>query len=176
MNPPAVNGKRWVSACRRPPTSLREVRAPLLRSDPHVRVGPWPTTTALPLARPHPRPSILSLPPHSPSFSLPPHPRHPTPPDLSRAANPHVQVATSAPRQNPSIPNPAGRTTCFMPPCNPASKLNLSIEPKSQPGWKPRNQVKPRNMGKAADFRPTRNDGEQRCTLQHVASSARRSH
>ena len=112
---PPSTAKRWPSACRRPPISLREARVPLLRSDPRASVGLWPTTTALPLARSHPRPPIPSRPLAHHAFLAFPHPRQHQPPDLSRAVSPRVQVARPVPRQIPSIPCLVGRTTFCMP-------------------------------------------------------------
>jgi hypothetical protein len=70
--PQLFPANRWPSVRRSSPTSLREVRAPLLRSDPRVvsargrqsRPSPWPDFIPALRPRPHRAPTILSRPAH----------------------------------------------------------------------------------------------------------------
>ena len=139
---------RWASTCRRPPNSLREARAPLLRSGPRVRVGLWPTNTALPLVRHHPRPPILSLPRLPPSISGLPTPPPARPPRPQSCSDPFMLKLPNQRRdKSPASPGTSAAPFFEIPPRNFAANDCLTIEPKSQPGRKRGNQGKPRNWG-----------------------------
>ena len=140
-----------------PPASLREGRARLLRSGPRVHVGLWPTNTALPLARPHPRPPIPSLPLHPHAPSSPPHPLQHHPPGLSSAVTPRVQATSSQRRQMPRRTSSDGFTLC----CNPTSQLRDARDPGDRTDFTTRSETrelgKPREHGH--DKRVERNGG-----------------
>jgi hypothetical protein len=121
-----------------PPALLREGRARLLRSDPRVRVGLWPTNTALPLAPHHPRLPILSLPMLSHARLNPPHPLQHHPPGLSRAATPSVQATSSGRCQIPSWPSSDGFTLC----CNPTSQLRDARDPGDRTDFTTRSEAR----------------------------------
>lgn len=123
-----------------PPASLREAQVRLLRSGPRVRVGLWPTNTALPPARPHPRPPIPSLP-------IPPHPRpssH-TPSSTTRSTSvvqsPHVfKPPFQHSVKSPVVPVATASPSVAIPHCNFITNAILAIELTSQPGRKRGNQ------------------------------------
>ena len=120
--------------------------APALR--PARRVGPWPTNTVLPPARPHPRPPIFSLPLLPPSFFGFPTPP-PAPPARPQSCS---QPFMLKPPNQHRDKSPASRTTTetrfvAIPPRNFAAIDYLTIEPKTQPGRKRGNQGNQGNRG-----------------------------